>query len=158
MPKRNPKYESRASRYYKRVKSLNRTPKPVNDHSSIYFGLLFVGIIVVVIVIVTFVTKTPQNTNVTVQEGDVVDIQYIGRYADNKTIFDDGTLRDIEVGNNDLLPYFDQQLIGIKLNEKKTFVVPAEYGYTDPSNKLYGHDLQFEVTITRIVRGDQTYE
>jgi hypothetical protein len=35
---------------------------------------------------------------------------------------------------------------------KKTFVVPAQFGYTNPTDKLYGYDLRFEVTITKLTR------
>ncbi|MHA1792445.1 MAG: FKBP-type peptidyl-prolyl cis-trans isomerase [Promethearchaeota archaeon] len=150
MPKRNPKRDKSLSRYYKRQEIIAREKDAHNDRAPIYYGLLFVGIIVGLIALALVLTSNT-NTGPRVKEGDVVTIKYIGT-LNNGTIFDNGELTDIEVGNNNLLHYFDQELVGCIPGVKKSFTIPAKYGYTDPSHELYGQDLNFEITITKLVR------
>jgi hypothetical protein len=86
------------------------------------------------------------------QRGDKVTFAYIGSYVSNGTVFDSGTLSDQVIGSNSLLSYFDQQLIGMEPGVEKTIVIPDEFGYTASTHQLYGHDLRFEVTITKLTR------
>lgn len=159
MPKRNPKYDREAgSRYYKRVRSVQRGSDIKKDRAPLYFGLLFIGIVAGIIVIVAVINNQDLlSGRPTVRLGDTVVIDYIGRYQ-NQTIFDSGTLNDIVVGDNNLLTRFDQELVGIELNTRKDFVVPAHQGYLDPSHHLFGEDLYFEVRITQIERWGQVYK
>lgn len=152
MPKANPKRASIQKRYYQRQRAVRASDTP-RDHTPVYFGILFVGIIAGIIAVVWIFTQTA-DTSLTVRVGDVIDIRYVGRY-DNGTRFDEGVLNDQEVGNNNLLPYFDQQLVGLKVNTQSTFVVPAAFGYTTPGHDLYGYNLNFEVTVIKLVRGGQ---
>ncbi len=153
MPKANPKKSSRYSQYYRRVKERAITEE-VKDRAPLYYGLAFAGIVAAIVIVVLALTL-PEMLKLKAQRGDTVDIEYIGTYAENGTVFDSGTLKDQVIGSNSLLTYFDQQLVGMEPGVKKTFVIPHEYGYTDPGNKLYGHDLRFEVTITKLVRDEK---
>ena len=150
MPKANPKRDSVQKRYYQRART-SRASESHKDNTPVYFGLLFVGIIAGIILLVWAINQDFFSTGISVRNGDIVDIRYIGRHA-NGTKFDEGTLEDIEVGNNNLLEYFDQQLVGTTPGVMKSFVVPAEFGYTTPGDDLYGHDLHFQVTIVRLTR------
>ncbi len=87
------------------------------------------------------------------QRGDTVDFVYTGMYDSNGTVFDSGALSNQVIGSNGLLDYFDQQLVGMEPGVETTFVIPHEFGYTDPGYFLYGHDMRFEVTITKLTRG-----
>ncbi|MEX2682910.1 MAG: FKBP-type peptidyl-prolyl cis-trans isomerase [Candidatus Sigynarchaeota archaeon] len=150
MPKANPKKSSRYSQYYRRAKERAITEE-VKDRAPLYYGLAFTGIIVG-IVIVALVFTLPEALKLKAQRGDTVDILYIGTYVTNNTVFDSGTMTNQVIGSNSLLAYFDQQLVGMEPGVKKTFVIPAAYGYTTPGHKLYGYDLRFEVTITKLTR------
>jgi hypothetical protein len=150
MPKANPKKTSRNSQYYRRVKERAIT-ETVKDRAPLYYALAFAGIVVAIVIVVLALTL-PELTKVKAQRGDEITIDYIGTYADNGTVFDSGTMTKQVIGSNDLLDYFDQQLVGMEPGVKKTFVIPHEFGYTDPGHFLYGHDLRFEVTITLLTR------
>jgi hypothetical protein len=150
MPKANPKKSSRYTQYYRRQKERAIT-ETVKDRAPLYYGLTFVGIVVAIVIVVLALTL-PELTKLKAQRGDKVTMTYIGTYATNGTVFDSGTLSDQIIGSNSLLSYFDQQLVGMEPGVKKTFVIPDEFGYTQSTHQLYGHDLRFEVTITKLVR------
>ncbi|MHA1679893.1 MAG: FKBP-type peptidyl-prolyl cis-trans isomerase [Promethearchaeota archaeon] len=152
MPKQNPKRNSAASRYYKRSKTTKA--HEYKDRAPIYFGLLFVGIIAAVFV-VAGVLNYDFSGAVRVKKGDIVNIEYTGT-LDNGTIFDSGELTDIEIGDNSLLDYFDQELVGVVAGERTSFTVPAEYGYTDPGHDLYGENLNFRIKIVHVIRDGKT--
>jgi len=155
MPKANPKRHSSASRYYRRARTTQRTSSAHKDNIPYIFAGIFVAIIAGVFVLI-WVLQLDFSGSIIVQEGDYVTIDYVGTYPANGTIFDQGTLNNQQVGNNNLLDYFDQQLVGAIAGQKKTFVVPKQFAYTDPSHKLYGQDLHFEITITKVVRDSTT--
>jgi hypothetical protein len=152
MPKANPKKTSRNTQYYRRVKERAIT-ETIKDRAPMYYGLAFAGIVVAIVVIVLALTL-PELNKVRAQRGDKVNIIYIGTYASNGTVFDSGTLSDQVIGSNNLLDYFDQQLVGMEPNVKKTFVIPAAFGYDygQGADHLVGLDLRFETTITKLTR------
>jgi FKBP-type peptidyl-prolyl cis-trans isomerase (trigger factor) len=114
-----------------------------------------VGIVAAIVIVVLALTL-PELTKVKTQRGDKVNINYIGTYVKNDTVFDSGTLPDTVIGSNGLLDYFDQQLIGIEPGVKKTFVIPAEFGYQAGMghDNMIGLDMRFEITITKVTRDD----
>ncbi len=152
MPKANPKKTSRNSQYYRRVKERAFT-ETVKDRAPLYYGLAFAGIVAAIVIVVLALTL-PELTKLKAQRGDKVNMSYIGTYASNGTVFDSGVLNDQVIGDNSLLDYFDQQLVGMEPGVKKTFVIPHEYGYQlgQGADHLVGHDLRFEVTITKLTR------
>ncbi|MBD3188818.1 hypothetical protein GF325_18460 [Candidatus Bathyarchaeota archaeon] len=149
MPKKNPKHESAAARYYKRSQVVRGQDKG-KDRTPLYFGLLFIGIITAVVIVGVVLTRDPSR-KVVVKKDDTVTIEYTG-WLDNNSIFDDDTIVDHVVGGPGLLEYFDQQLVGAVAGEKKEFTIPSEYGYTDPGYDLYGENLNFQIEIVEVIR------
>ena len=161
MPKANPKRSSAYTRYYRRARNAQLT-EHVKDRTPMYYGLAFVGIIVVIVVIVIVVT-VPGTSGITTQKNDVVNLAYVGT-LDNGTIFDSNTLPSVTIGNNQLLTYFDQNLVNRPVGQPFSFVVPAAQGYQssqvathDGHNyQLYGENLHFQVTVTMLLRNGKT--
>lgn len=80
-----------------------------------------------------------------VKNGDTIKVHYTGKFNDGK-IFDSSSNRDpleVQVGAGELIPGFESELIGMKLNEKKSFIVTAEEAYG-----TYMNELVFEVEKT----------
>lgn len=150
MPKPNPKRSSNYSRYYRRAKTAQLT-EHIKDRTPIYYGLAFGGIIVLIVVVVIVLT-TNTSSGVTTQKGDTIDFRYIGTY-DNGTIFDRNTLTSETIGNNQLLPYFDQNLVGRPVGTAFSFTIPPAQGYT--SGTMAGLTLHFQVTILKVLRNDK---
>ena len=65
------------------------------------------------------------------KEGDAVQVNYTGTLADG-TVFDSSAGRtplEFTIGSGQLIPGFDQAVIGMKVGEKKTVTIPAEEAY-----------------------------
>ena len=52
--------------------------------------------------------------------------------------------------NENLLTAYKNAIIGMRIGEVRHFIIPAEQGYTKPTDALYGQDLEYVVTLTRI--------
>ena len=98
-------------------------------------------------------SANPLMTEVTdraVQDGDTVNIDYVGKYADTKEAFDGGTASgaNLVIGSNTYIDGFESGLIGATkgqtLDLNLTF--PENYGATD----LAGKDVIFTVTVNSI--------
>ena len=50
------------------------------------------------------------------------------------------------------LQMYKDAIIGMRIGEVRHFVIPAEEAYTQPTHELYGKDLIYEITLTRIFR------
>ena len=85
------------------------------------------------------------------KKGDFVNIDYSGKRNGKK--FDRGTAEDqtIELGNSNMIPGFDDAIIGMKVGEKKDakMTFPKEYP-NDP--KLAGKDVVFTLKLNYIER------
>ncbi len=73
----------------------------------------------------------------TVEKGNKVQIHYTGRLEDG-TVFDSSEGRDplsFEAGSGQVIPGFDEAVVGMTAGEKKTITIaPAEaYGVHDPA-------------------------
>lgn len=65
------------------------------------------------------------------QSGDRVQVHYTGRLADG-TIFDTSQQRDpleFTLGGGDILPGFEQAVLGMTAGEAKTITIPAAQAY-----------------------------
>ena len=65
------------------------------------------------------------------KRGDTVQVEYTGTLEDG-TVFDSSTGRaplEFTIGSGQLIPGFDQAVIGMKVGEKKTVTIPAEEAY-----------------------------
>ncbi|MFH1133502.1 MAG: STT3 domain-containing protein [Nanoarchaeota archaeon] len=112
------------------------------------------------IVMDEFVIKTEAKT------GDTVTLDYVG-FFDNQTVFDssiegwdqDSLSADFSAyANNDLsftlgqgqvIPGFDKAVLGMQLDEEKTFAVDTSEGYTG-SHPLANKTLHFRVKVVKI--------
>ena len=67
----------------------------------------------------------------TAKSGDTVKVNYVGR-LENGTIFDSSAGGDplqFTIGAGDLLPDFEQAVIGMKVGETKTLEIPSDRAY-----------------------------
>jgi len=67
------------------------------------------------------------KTELKVSKGNSVTVEYIGK-LNNGEIFDNGTITFI-AGAGQMIPGFDEGIMGMKINESKLIVVPPEKGY-----------------------------
>lgn len=78
------------------------------------------------------------------KQGDTVKVHYTGKLEDG-TIFDTSSNRDpleFTIGNGEIIPGFEEAVIGMSPGETKTVKVPA--------NKAYGpHHKEMVVTVSR---------
>ncbi|MCW2381424.1 MULTISPECIES: trigger factor [unclassified Sphingobium] len=82
------------------------------------------------------------------KEGDQVVMDFVGKV--NGVAFEGGTGSDmaIAIGSGNLIPGFEDQLVGVKTGDEKTINVtfPAEYG----SKELAGKDATFDLVIKAV--------
>lgn len=66
-----------------------------------------------------------------VEQGDNIRIHYTGKLEDG-TVFDSSVDKDpleFKVGDGNLIPGFEQGVIGMETGDKKTLTIPPEEGY-----------------------------
>lgn len=94
--------------------------------------------------------KETEITDGTVQKGDTVTIDYVGKL--NGVAFEGGTANDqkLEIGSKTYIDGFEDGLIGYKKGDKVTLnlTFPENYG----KEELNGKAVVFEVTIDKITR------
>lgn len=88
-------------------------------------------------------TAPPALKNASVEAGDVVSVEYVGRLEDG-TVFDTNVKSEAEkanltrpsydlltflVGGGQMIKGFDQAVVGMKVNETKTVQIPPEEAY-----------------------------
>ncbi|MFZ2725102.1 MAG: trigger factor [Methylococcaceae bacterium] len=84
----------------------------------------------------------------TAQEGDRITISFAG--TENGTNFTDGTVENyaVEIGAKQMIPGFEDNLIGLEKGSSKKFEVtfPEEYGNAQLAGKL----VEFDVTVAKV--------
>lgn len=84
----------------------------------------------------------------TVENGDIATINFVG--LKDGVAFEGGTGNDydLEIGSGTFIPGFEDQMIGMKLNETRdlNLTFPENYGAAD----LAGQDVVFQVTVTKL--------
>jgi peptidylprolyl isomerase len=73
-----------------------------------------------------------------VKSGDSVKVHYTGKF-DSGEVFDSSEGGDplaFTVGNSQVIPGFDQALVGMQVGETKEIVVPPEQGYGERVHEL----------------------
>jgi len=73
-----------------------------------------------------------------VKTGDTIQVHYTGTLEDG-TVFDTSLKREpleFTLGQGQLIPGFEQAVIGMKVGESKTANIPAEQAYGQYSNEL----------------------
>ena len=85
-----------------------------------------------------------------VQNGDVANIDYEGKFADTKEAFEGGTAKgyDLEIGSGTFIPGFEDGLVGVSTGETKDIELtfPEDYG----AESLAGKKVIFTVTVNKI--------
>ena len=77
----------------------------------------------------------------TVEKGDTIKVEYIGRFPDTKEVFDKSEGRgplEFVVGAGQMIKGFDSAVLGMKLNEEKIVVIAPEdaYGTADSGQRV----------------------
>ena len=89
-------------------------------------------------------------TDRAVQEGDTVNIDYVGKYADTKEAFDGGTASgaDLVIGSNSYIEGFESGLVGVNIGDTVDLdlTFPENYG----AEALAGKAVVFTVTVNSI--------
>ncbi|MBQ5648650.1 MAG: FKBP-type peptidyl-prolyl cis-trans isomerase [Clostridia bacterium] len=95
-----------------------------------------------------FITAVEQDADYAAKDGDVVNIDYVGKLNGEK--FDGGsaTAQDLELGSDSFIDGFEDGLIGAKKGDVVTLNLkfPADYG----KDELNGKDVVFEVTVNSV--------
>ena len=94
-------------------------------------------------------TTTEVTDRTDVQDGDTVNIDYVGTV--DGTAFDGGTAQgvDLTIGSGRFIPGFEDQLIGAKVGETTTIKVTFPDPYQNNPD-LAGKEAEFTVTINKI--------
>jgi hypothetical protein len=50
------------------------------------------------------------------------------------------------------LAMYRESIFGMRIGEVRNFIIPAVEAYNDPTHDLYGLDLEYDITLTRITR------
>jgi len=94
--------------------------------------------------------NTIEVTDRAVQEGDLVDIDYVGTYADSGEEFDGGSAEGytLEIGSDSFIEGFEDGLIGANIGDNLdlNLTFPEDYSSED----LAGVDVVFNVTVNGI--------
>ena len=104
------------------------------------------------------------------QNGDTVSVHYIGKFPGGKT-FDTSMkseamksglfnpARDykplqVVLGTHQVIPGFEEALVGMKNNETKDVTIPPEKAYGKAGrHPMVGKTLQFRLLVTNVKRG-----
>ncbi len=73
----------------------------------------------------------PKTKSETIKNGDKIKVEYTGKFSDGK-VFDSSKGREplcFEVGSKQVIPGFEQAVIGMKKDESKTFLIKSEEAY-----------------------------
>ena len=132
--------------------------------------IIWVLIVLVVVVVLVFLTikmkksnKMAENNEATTSlstgavAGDKVSVIYTGKLADG-TVFDSNVGKNVltfTLGAHEVIPGFENGIVGMKVGDKKTLTIPPEEGY---GAKDYGpipgnSTLTFDVEVTNITSG-----
>jgi peptidylprolyl isomerase len=91
------------------------------------------------------------------KSGDKVKVDYTLKLSDG-TVFDTSvgkTPLEFTLGQNQVIVGFEKAVIGMKVGESKTVIIPAAeaYGATpNANNPLAGKNLTFEIKLLQIVK------
>jgi peptidylprolyl isomerase len=94
---------------------------------------------------------TKAGSGVSVKIGQTLTMKYKG-YLLNGTVFDDSDMHaplEFQVGRGQLIPGFDSQALEMKVNERRTIIIPPELAYgaagapgAIPGNSFIAFDLE----------------
>jgi len=122
---------------------------------------LIVLIVVAVLVFITINSKNKMPEEQIVKVGDIVSVNYTG-FLEDGTAFDSnvdskfghaGQPLVFTVGTGQMIPGFDKGVVGMKVGEKKTLILPPEeaYGSTGAGGVIPPNaTISFEVELLGI--------
>ena len=99
--------------------------------------LLAAAVLVVVLACVLYFAVGRANAS-TVTAGDTVQLYYTGTLT-NGTVFDsnvNGNVFSFVVGANQVIPGFEQDIMGMALDQNKTFTIPSDQAYGPVNSAL----------------------
>ncbi len=84
---------------------------------------------------------------------EAVTVHYVLKTR-NGTLIEEGNVPNDEsttpISEDFLLQKYKDEIIGMRVGEVRHFVIPAEDAYDQPTNPMYGEDLEYIITLTRI--------
>lgn len=98
----------------------------------------------------SIVANNPEQTEITdrpIQEGDVVNFDYVGKREDG-TEFDSNNVDDLVIGSGSFIDGFEDGMIGAKIGSTITLNLTFPENYSETS--LAGQPAVFDVTINGI--------
>ena len=111
------------------------------------------AIAIVLIAAVAVVYMVVSNAGPVVTNGDTIKVYYTGTFT-NGTVFDSNVGKSplqFTVGSGQVIPGFDNGVIGMKVNEERTITIPA--------NEAYGEINPALITVVPLATfGNQTVE
>ena len=106
---------------------------------------------------------------ISAQNGDTISVHYVGKFPGGK-VFDTSMRSEAEkaglfnpardykplqvvLGSHNVIPGFEEALVGMKINETKEVSIPPEKGYGKTGrHPMAGKTLQFRLLVTNIKR------
>lgn len=103
-----------------------------------------------------------------IKKNDRIKVHYTGRLS-NGEVFDSSMDREpleFQVGQGQIIPGFENGVLDMKLNEKKTLVIPSEEAYGEPredliheiANEHLPEDMEPEVGMGLVSRSPEGQE
>lgn len=103
--------------------------------------------------ILGYAPGTPHETIQRVTGSEAVTVHY-KLFLRNGTLLQEGNVPDDTstkaIRDESLLDGYKSQVYGMRIGETRHFIIPAAEGYTTSTNSLYGQDLEYVITLTRI--------
>lgn len=124
-------------------------------NKSLAIGIVVVLVVLGVLAYLTLGKGGSSSASKVAKAGDVVSVNYTGRLEDG-TVFDsnvDPSFGHVEpfvfpLGIGQVIPGWDEGIVGMKVGEKKTLTVPPEKGYGEnavgpiPANSTLIFDVE----------------
>ena len=109
-------------------------------------------------VVVGYVPGTTLTDMWRVRPTDAVSVHY-KLYLRNGTMIQENDYPDITsteaVEDLSALQMYKDAIIGMRIGEIRHFIIPADQAYNTEGHELYGEDLIYDITLTRIYRGGE---
>lgn len=95
-------------------------------------GILGLALLIGMALVLASCSQAPSAaTNAVVQNGDTVTVDYVGSFT-NGTVFDSSAIHgplNVTVGAHQVIPGFENALVGMKINQSKTITLPPSEAY-----------------------------
>jgi FKBP-type peptidyl-prolyl cis-trans isomerase len=95
--------------------------------------------------------------DVTAAAGDTIVVQYVGKTSDDNVFdssWDRGQSFPVVIGTGQVIPGWDEGLIGVKIGERRRLVIGSDkaYGETGQGDIPANAPLAFEVDVVDIIK------